>query len=548
MYKVLLVDDETINYQLFEKLVNWKEKGFDIAGTAGDGLEALQKYDEVHPDLIFMDIQLPLMDGLECVRCIREADKKVKIVIVSAYGDFSYAQKAIRYGVQDFLLKPVSRLMLNQIVDKIKAELEQEGQETGKTEFGTKERHVLEQLLRGAERAPQSLYGTEGMPQSMYRTDGAPQSLYGTERKPQSLYGTEGMLQSLDDTEVMQCLEKLQFCGVLFLDADGLVVSEHRYREMWESIKEKIKEKTGTDAAEYRLPSGFAVIFWEKGNPELVWNQIKIISAERNCICQIYCCKSQGRELAVWLNQFAAAENYGFYQKESGIHTLNKSPFVQEELSWQNLELLSAQAVTYGSSEGLLQKLTELFDEAEKKQIYPGILKELVLDIFVRIKFVLKKFDQQDSFLLMRNIRMEHIQNLYSMSALRTFATEKIRGTFAQIQNGFTLPGKNLVFRANAFTELSYREPDFSVQKVADYIGISKNYFTTQYKEQTGYGFWEYVTELRMEKAKEMLLTTEEMIGTIAREVGYESEYHFSRKFKEYTGQSPKNFRRNCRE
>lgn len=124
MYKVCFVDDEIINYQLFEKLVPWEEKGFQIVGTAADGQEALQMYERLQPDLIFMDIQLPLLDGLECVRCIREENQDVQIVIVSAYSDFSYAQKAIRYGVQDFLLKPVSRMMLNQQVDKIKKTLD----------------------------------------------------------------------------------------------------------------------------------------------------------------------------------------------------------------------------------------------------------------------------------------------------------------------------------------------------------------------------------------------------------------------------------------
>ena len=124
MYKVLLVDDEIRNYKLFEKLVDWEEKGFEIIGTAADGVEALKKYEELEPDLIFMDIQLPMMDGMECIRWIREVDKKVQIVIVSAYGEFNYAQKAIRYGVQDFLLKPVSRVMLNQIVNRMKENLD----------------------------------------------------------------------------------------------------------------------------------------------------------------------------------------------------------------------------------------------------------------------------------------------------------------------------------------------------------------------------------------------------------------------------------------
>ena len=124
MYKVLLVDDEIRNYKLFEKLVDWEAKGFKIVGTAADGVEALKKYEELEPDLIFMDIQLPMMDGIECIRWIREVDKTVQIVIVSAYGEFNYAQKAIRYGVQEFLLKPVSRVMLNQIVNQVKENLD----------------------------------------------------------------------------------------------------------------------------------------------------------------------------------------------------------------------------------------------------------------------------------------------------------------------------------------------------------------------------------------------------------------------------------------
>lgn len=524
MYKVLLVDDETINYQLFEKLVNWNEKGFEIAATAGDGLEALQKYDEISPDLIFMDIQLPLMDGLECVRCIREADKKVKIVIVSAYGDFSYAQKAIRYGVQDFLLKPVSRLMLNQIVDKMKEELLQETKGIVKTEFGTEEKKILEQILSDPAAADGRISGQKELTAS-----------------EEAFCGSKA---AEVEEDAKKRLQELQFCGVLFTDPEGVTVSENRYREIWTQIRDNIQTE---EVAEYRLSSGYGIVFWKKEALETVIEQIKKAAEYAGVICCIYPFESQKNELAQWLLQFAQTENYGFYQRKSGIYRLEVNPFIQEEISCQDLELLAAQAVTYGSCDALLQELDRIFAEAAGKQIHPGLVKELALDILVRIKFVLKKFDQQDSFLMMRNIRMENIQNMHSISALQRFITEKIRDTYAQIQAGFGIPGKSLVFRANAFTEISYREPDFSVQKVADHIGISKNYFTTQYKEQTGCGFWEYVTELRMEKAKELLLTTEEMVGTIAGEVGYESEYHFSRKFKEYTGQSPKNFRKESR-
>ena len=104
--------------------------------------------------------------------------------------------------------------------------------------------------------------------------------------------------------------------------------------------------------------------------------------------------------------------------------------------------------------------------------------------------------------------------------------------------------GEQLVFKANSFAELKFSDPGFSVLMAADFIGISKNYFTSLYKEKAGIGYWDYVTKLRMQKAKELLTTTEDTIGAVARAIGYESEYHFSRKFKEYTGQSPNRYRR----
>lgn len=128
MYKVCFVDDETINHQLLENIVDWEKYGFMIAGTATDGLEALRLYEEVKPDLMLIDIKMPLMDGLECVRCIRKVDSNIQLVLVTAYGEFAYAQKAIQYGVQNYVLKPVSRLVINEMISKISMTLDQQNE------------------------------------------------------------------------------------------------------------------------------------------------------------------------------------------------------------------------------------------------------------------------------------------------------------------------------------------------------------------------------------------------------------------------------------
>jgi two-component system response regulator YesN len=506
VYKVLLVDDETINYQLFEKLVNWKENGFQIVGTASDGLEALQQYEKLEPDLIFMDIQLPLMDGLECVRCIREENKEVQIVIVSAYGDFSYAQKAIRYGVQDFLLKPVSRIMLNQLVQKMHGVLEarqkMNAQGTEKNYFENEVAKHLRELLR----------------------------------------------MQPENGNIEKCSEVLKekgICGVVLIDDAGKMLSGDRWKEIMNQIIQSEAVKDVVQAivlagAGHTLLCGNAKIYAERFTDSL-WECL----GQSGCKFQIYRADNGQTDIYRWIQKFISVENYGFYDENSGKYNLYEEPYTEKEMDVSNLDYKIVKAIVDHSCQEITDWLEERFAGAKAEKISPAVLKDFSLDILVRIKFALKNLDQRESFPLMRNIRIENIHQLQDYVRLLKFVRAKIENTFRNIEEDLVGKESSLVFRANAFTALYYCDVSFSVQKVADYIGISKNYFTSLYKEQSGTGFWEYVTKLRMKRAVDWLLTSEETVGNIGRNVGYESEYHFSRKFKEYMGDSPNRYRKN---
>lgn len=496
MYKVLLVDDETINYQLFEKLVDWQKKGFEIAGVAADGQEAIRKYEELNPDLIFMDIHLPFMDGLECVRCIRESDQNVKIVIVSAYGDFSYAQRAIRYDVQDFLLKPVSRLMLNQLADRMRESLDQRGMQAGEDYFNNIWTEELHCLLNGRE-------------------------------------GTGSML--LDQNPVM--------AGVTLLDEQGRLLQGIRVKKIMEGLLAHPEVQSGLLGCVV-LTDGDAILLWDN----TLFSGAVLDAAtgflEAYGSYQVYLSNLDRSHPVQWLKQFSQKENYGFYDSRNGIYQLEDNPFTDHEISTGRAEQLITEAIAANSANLILDAIESMFEMAKRGSIDPRILKDASLNLLVQVKFLLKKFEQQESFLLMRNVRLENIHCLHTMEGLKQFLTDKVTTTFQDIDQSFYQPGRRIVFRTNAFTELHYGEASFSVQMAADYMGISKNYFTSLYKEQAQIGFWEYVTKLRMEKAAELLVTTDQMTRDIGREVGYESEYHFSRKFKEYMGESPNNYRK----
>lgn len=495
MYKVCLVDDEVKNYQLFEKMVDWESRGFQIVGTAADGIEALQMYENLRPDLIFMDIQLPLMDGLECIRCIREEDKQVQIVIVSAYGDFAYAQKAIRYGVQDFLLKPVSRLMLNQLVDKMKKTLDE----------------------RGSKRKKENYYENE--------TAEALKSFLET--------GSRGNLEDVP------CL-----CRIMF-DTEK---KEKPDREVIDRMLEVSGEKESVQAV-VQANNSVYIIWNQSDRMQKALPGIGRFMEENLYRAECYPWKVDENSLTTeeFLEKIQNAENYGFYDSRGGVYDLEQIPFHEGELDMAKLDRIILKAMAETNPGIILDFIDKAFEEAAKNMLNPKILKNFSLDVLVKIKFCLKRFDAKESFSILRNVKTDRIYRSCTWEALKYYVTEKIQATFDSMDMQINQLGRggSVVLKANALAELSYIDQGFSVQSVADSIGISKNYFISLYKERTGTGFWEYVTKLRMEKAKEILLFTNETIGAAASMTGYESEYYFSRKFKEYTGESPRQFRKN---
>ena len=508
MYKVCFVDDETINYQLFEKMVPWEEKGFLIAGTAADGLEALQMYEQVQPDLIFMDIQLPLMDGLECVRCIREENQEVQIVIVSAYSDFSYAQKAIRYGVQDFLLKPVSRMMLNQQVDKIKKTLD-------------------------ARKQPDRAL-------DLYSNPYVDEMNQVFACISQNADGQMPPLKYLPELNAVYCQILRPFSG------DGGPAA-------------KLKELSAELAAVSDGSQGLNAVFILSGTSlylgyggaapgEAAVQTITGFFQEHGYAAELYLWK-QGEgswSLCEFLARSHTMENYGFYEKYGRAYEIEEYPFQETELDTAPLDGLIVEALAENTPEKLLDFIDGQFSAARRGLVSPRLLKNFALDVLVKMKFCLKKFAPEESFGLMRNLRMEKIYDTVSCDALKRFVCQRVEDGFKELDRTILQAGKGeqIVFKANSFAELKFSDPGFSVLMAADFIGISKNYFTSLYKEKAGIGYWDYVTKLRMQKAKELLTTTEDTIGAVARAIGYESEYHFSRKFKEYTGQSPNRYRR----
>ncbi|MBC8062010.1 MAG: response regulator [Clostridiaceae bacterium] len=123
LIKILIVDDEYLERTLIKMGIDWKANGFEIIEEANSGEEALKIIKEVKPAIVFTDICMPFMDGLELCRNIKEKYSDIKIVIITGHRDFEYAQRAIGYGVNDFILKPINHDKILKICLNLKAEI-----------------------------------------------------------------------------------------------------------------------------------------------------------------------------------------------------------------------------------------------------------------------------------------------------------------------------------------------------------------------------------------------------------------------------------------
>ncbi|MCY9660147.1 response regulator [Paenibacillus chondroitinus] len=124
MIRTVIIEDETLIRKSLSKLVSESSLGFDVIGEGANGVEGFDLVKSAHPDLLITDIKMPQMNGLDLIKNIKSLGIHCEFIILSGYGDFSFAQEAIHYGVSDYLLKPIRPEQLRQTLHKVKLEVE----------------------------------------------------------------------------------------------------------------------------------------------------------------------------------------------------------------------------------------------------------------------------------------------------------------------------------------------------------------------------------------------------------------------------------------
>ncbi|MDO4338984.1 MAG: response regulator [Eubacteriales bacterium] len=532
MLKVFLVEDEAIIREGLRDSIPWQQYGYTFVGTAGDGEQALPMLHELQPDVLITDIKMPFMDGLALSKLVAKEFPKTRIIIISGYDDFEYARQAVGIGVEQYLLKPISKAMLiktlQEVQEKIQSEREQENyMEKFRSEVQEYEqfsrRRLFEEIVAG-QLSVEEIYERAGQLSMDIHAPCYNLVLYSLQAKNSGAAGTGDSLTKIRDELLQFLLEYPEYLPVrqnlttyaVLIKGDREQVEMYTARciEMVRNIASDISE------ADWHVASG---------------TPVTRLSSLPECYAEVSRMLSY-RHLLV---------NRHILTKES-IESMTPG---DEESSLKNLDMAKIDpAILRGflqngqpqEVEGFVTEYIRSLRDAAKSKLF---CQYLMLNVrFTAIAYVESLGYTQEEFLDSLECLKMTGQNV-STEELHKYITEMLSRGLEMREKETMSKSRSIVSQAVAYIDEHYADENISLGEVAGYTNVSANYFSAVFSQEMQQTFVEYLTGKRMEKARELLRKTDKRSAEIALEVGYKDPHYFSFVFRKTQGCTPRDYR-----
>lgn len=516
MYKLILVDDEEIVRRGLRYFLDWESLGFQIVADFEDGKETIEYLKTHEVDIVLTDIRMAEINGIQLAKHIYENYPQIRVIIISGYKDFEYAQQAIAYNVENYLLKPTKYDVITDVFQNLKLKLDQQ-----------KSAHIHQQQ--------QSVRFDELLPllKEQFYTD----LVMGALRNTNELHKRIQLLSlSIDPAHCS--------CALIEL-------------ELSEPEKLTIKPEKLT----YSLKSIFLA---ENANflYKAVFNEyqgMKLLAFPNHTAGQ----EELGKQLVVELNQIISRIRNNFdieirYHVKAIFHNLVELAqfsiplkLVYEEtrgkerlepIEYDNLlekyKLFMAN-MTDGQTEETLSLLDRFMDEFRNLPI--SFVHRLIMDLFA---LVFRYYADRG---LIGKIPHETAHNYHAvieinnLEEVRRWAKQFIRELMVLNVNPKETNANLIVEAAQKYIIQNFHR-DLSLEEVANHVFLNHIYFSRIFKQTLGINYIDYLTQLRIQKAIELLESRQYKIHEITEKVGYLNSKYFTRLFKQTTGVSPKDY------
>jgi len=528
-YKVMLVDDEEEVRFAIERKLDWNALGFEVVATAENGQEALEKAIEYEPDVVMTDIHMPFMNGLDFSRKLKEELPATKVVIFSGYDEFEYAKEAIKIEAEEYILKPIDAEELKSVFTRIKNRLDEE----------LDERRNIENLER---------FYKESLP--LLREQFLIALLEGSiskERIPDNAlkYGL-----NLNSNYYSVCTFRFSTdsrSGDELSTQEGLLAV---------SLNQIVKDKVTLFGEVYSINylDRVVVICGMKEAEEYVSfvNQIDMVckfaskllgvginAGVGNCVSELSQITEAFKEARDAVSyRILLGENQAISIRDVEPQNTSKSVISDNQI------MALVKEIKIGDTTSVTAAIDDIISTMKNASVAIYQLELTIVQIYLEILKMAKSYDLSQEDLKEYDIDIYlKIKEITSLEELRQWLVEKALGVRGLVKKERIDSTKLLMENAKSFISEHYSQSDISVDMVCSHLGVSPTYFSALFKKDTGVSFVTYLTNLRMEKALELLNTTDDKTYVIASKIGYDEPNYFSYVFKKAFGISPSKYR-----
>lgn len=521
LYKVFLVEDEIVIREGIRERIDWKANGFEFCGEAPDGEIALPLIQSLMPDILITDIKMPFMNGLELSRIIHEAMPQIRIIILSGHDEFEYAREAIKLGVVEYLLKPLSPTDLLDVLLKIARHFEKEAAEE-------------ERLKDMQERQNLPLQRDQFL--------------------MQLVLGGISSMEALEKSIQLKINLIARFYQVMLIRTEFYNEKPDQFDySAYEKAEQVIKEVVNRESD---------VISFKKGLGEtvVILKNDSIDHLEQDSYLLIEAVKEEVNEKnrsKISIGTSSLCERLGDLPHAFFQALISAQPFTSTRPISSEPELLQPEelmALDRSATEKYLSYgIKKDFDQYFKTYIQPVMqsskpnrlmLQFTFLDILITVANFINDMGEDASTFLPELAHCERItSSLNSIDQVREQSKEillRILDLRDRRSHNQTLA---LVTKARTFIDTHFQDSELSLNSIASYVNLSPSHFSVVFSRETSETFIGYLTRKRIEKAKVLLRSSSLRTSEISERIGYVNPHYFSTVFKKITGFSPTEFR-----
>lgn len=534
--KVFLVEDEMVIRRGIKNSIDWEKEGYIFCGEASDGELAYPMIIKEKPDILITDIRMPFMDGLELCKLVKKELPNIKILILSGYDEFDYAKEAIRLGVTEYLLKPIAsgKLLeaLNGVSESIRREKEDKDlvrkyMEEMRENTEHEKQKFFEQMIAGNLSMADALETGKkyemNLSAGMYNLLLFRFTLGEENRKSGELLGEA-------EYAIEKLTERLEYVFEFQRGVEGwafLLMADNE-----EQMSERVKELS-KDLEEIMKNYSTIAYFGGIGQPVARLRELEESFREAE--------RALAARFTMELNRIISVEDIRMAQNVDTLDDIEITSFGEIEKTRTMLEKF----LNNGAEDEIDEFVDVYINELPEENLKSVLMRQyIIMDAYIVMMSFCEKIEGIEGEM---QAQSEELKN--SMKTSQTL--EEIKNYIRMLLKKIigvrdTISGRrysDIIEIAKDQIRKTYMSDEISLNTIAAEVGMSPSYFSSIFSKEMGKTFVEYLTEIRMDRAKELLMCSSMKTSEIGYEVGYKDPHYFSYIFKKTQNCTPKEFR-----